>query len=131
MYWEFFKAYTAGWIWSFSNELFDEDGATMSRVGNEFGATTGRARRCGWLDLLALKYACQINGVTKLMMMKADVLYGFKTLKVCTAYNCKGQTIDHLPFNIERGECLSYFTEMKGWNEDLTGMNSSSQLPKP
>ncbi|MCB0433752.1 MAG: adenylosuccinate synthase, partial [Mangrovimonas sp.] len=97
-----FKAYTTR-VGSgpFPTELFDEDGATMSRVGNEFGATTGRARRCGWLDLVALKYACQINGVTKLMMMKADVLSGFKTLKVCTAYNYKGQTIDHLPFNIE------------------------------
>ena len=126
-----FKAYTTR-VGSgpFPTELFDEDGATMSRVGNEFGATTGRARRCGWLDLVALKYACQINGVTKLMMMKADVLSGFKTLKVCTAYNYKGQTIDHLPFNIEPENVSPIYTEMKGWNEDLTGMNSSSQLPK-
>ncbi|HPF96851.1 MAG TPA: adenylosuccinate synthase, partial [Mangrovimonas sp.] len=122
-----FKAYTTR-VGSgpFPTELFDEDGATMSRVGNEFGATTGRARRCGWLDLVALKYACQINGVTKLMMMKADVLSGFKTLKVCTAYNYKGQTIDHLPFNIEPENVSPIYTEMKGWNEDLTGMNSSS-----
>ena len=126
-----FKAYTTR-VGSgpFPTELFDEDGATMSRVGNEFGATTGRARRCGWLDLVALKYACQINGVTKLMMMKADVLSGFKTLEVCTAYNYKGQTIDHLPFNIEPENVSPIYTEMKGWNEDLTGMNSSSQLPK-
>ncbi len=126
-----FKAYTTR-VGSgpFPTELFDEDGATMSRVGNEFGATTGRARRCGWLDLVALKYACQINGVTKLMMMKADVLSGFKTLKVCTAYNYKGQTIDHLPFNIEPENVSPIYTEMKGWNEDLTGMNLSSQLPK-
>ncbi|HRV55322.1 MAG TPA: adenylosuccinate synthase [Mangrovimonas sp.] len=126
-----FKAYTTR-VGSgpFPTELFDENGATMSRVGNEFGATTGRARRCGWLDLVALKYACQINGVTKLMMMKADVLSGFKTLKVCTAYNYKGQTIDHLPFNIEPENVSPIYTEMKGWNEDLTGMNSSSQLPK-
>lgn len=126
-----FKAYTTR-VGSgpFPTELFDEDGATMSRVGNEFGATTGRPRRCGWLDLVALKYACQVNGVTKLMMMKADVLSGFKTLKICTSYNYKGNTIEHLPFNIDPENVSPIYTEMKGWNEDLTGMNSSSQLPK-
>ena len=126
-----FKAYTTR-VGSgpFPTELFDEDGATMSRVGNEFGATTGRPRRCGWLDLVALKYACQVNGVTQLMMMKADVLSGFKTLKVCTAYNYKGDIIEHLPFNIEAENVTPVYTEMKGWNEDLTGMNESSELPK-
>ena len=81
-----FKAYTTR-VGSgpFPTELFDNDGETMGRVGKEFGATTGRSRRCGWLDLVALKYACQINGVTELMMMKADVLSGFKTIKVCTS----------------------------------------------
>ena len=81
-----FKAYTTR-VGSgpFPTELFDEDGATMAKVGHEFGATTGRPRRCGWLDLVALKYAVQVNGVTELMMMKADVLSGFKTLKVCTS----------------------------------------------
>ncbi|HZW63672.1 MAG TPA: adenylosuccinate synthase, partial [Flavobacteriaceae bacterium] len=81
-----FKAYTTR-VGSgpFPTELFDKDGETMAKVGNEFGATTGRPRRCGWLDLVALRYACQVNGVTQLMMMKADVLSGFKTLKVCTA----------------------------------------------
>ena len=87
-----FKAYTTRvGSWPFPTELFDEDGETMGRVGNEFGATTGRPRRCGWLDLVALKYACQVNGVTQLIMMKGDVLSGFKTLKVCTAYNYKGK----------------------------------------
>ena len=126
-----FKAYTTR-VGSgpFPTELFDADGETMSRVGNEFGATTGRPRRCGWLDLVALKYACQINGVTQLMMMKADVLSGFKSLKVCTAYNYKGEVIEHLPFNIEAENVTPVYTEMKGWNEDLTGMNDSSQLPK-
>ena len=97
-----FKAYTTR-VGSgpFPTELFDENGETMSRVGHEFGATTGRARRCGWLDLVALRYACQVNGVTQLMMMKADVLSGFKTLKVCTAYNYKGKEIKHLHYNIE------------------------------
>jgi len=126
-----FKAYTTR-VGSgpFPTELFDEDGATMSRVGQEFGATTGRPRRCGWLDLVALKYACQVNGVTQLMMMKGDVLSGFKTLKVCTAYNYKGTVITHFPYNIEPENVEPIFTEFSGWNEDLTGMSEASQLPK-
>jgi adenylosuccinate synthase len=126
-----FKAYTTR-VGSgpFPTELFDEDGATMGRVGQEFGATTGRARRCGWLDLVALKYACQVNGVTQLMMMKGDVLSGFKTLKVCTAYNYKGKIIHHFPYNIEPKNVEPIYTAFDGWNEDLTGMSESSQLPK-
>ena len=126
-----FKAYTTR-VGSgpFPTELFDDNGATMSRVGNEFGATTGRPRRCGWLDLVALKYACQVNGVTRLMMMKGDVLSGFKTLKICTAYNYKGDVIAHLPYNIEPQNVQPIYTEFKGWNEDLTEMTEASQLPK-
>ncbi|WP_166963526.1 adenylosuccinate synthase [Yeosuana marina] len=126
-----FKAYTTR-VGSgpFPTELFDEDGATMSRVGNEFGATTGRPRRCGWLDLVALRYACQVNGVTQLMMMKGDVLSGFKTLKVCTAYNYKGDIIKHFPYNIDPENVEPIFTEFKGWNEDLTAMSEVNQLPK-
>ena len=126
-----FKAYTTR-VGSgpFPTELFDEDGATMSKVGNEFGATTGRPRRCGWLDLVALKYACQVNGVTQLMMMKGDVLSGFKTIKVCTAYNYKGNVIKHFPYNIDPENVEPIYTEFKGWNEDLTGMSEASQLPK-
>lgn len=126
-----FKAYTTR-VGSgpFPTELFDEDGETMGRVGNEFGATTGRPRRCGWLDLVALKYAVRINGVTQLMMMKGDVLSGFKTLKVCTAYTYKGETIDHLPYNIEAENVEVVYKEMAGWSEDLTGMTSVEQLPK-
>lgn len=125
-----FKAYTTR-VGSgpFPTELFDEDGETMGRVGNEFGATTGRPRRCGWLDLVALKYAVQINGVTELMMMKGDVLSGFKKLKVCTAYNYKGQKITHLPFNIEAENVTPIYTEMAGWAEDLTKMDRAEQLP--
>lgn len=125
-----FKAYTTR-VGSgpFPTELFDEDGATMAKVGHEFGATTGRPRRCGWLDLVALKYACQVNGVTQLMMMKADVLSGFKTLKVCTAYNYKGETISHLPYNIEPENVQPIYTDFKGWAEDLTEMSEASQLP--
>ncbi|MFV0540520.1 MAG: adenylosuccinate synthase [Aestuariibaculum sp.] len=126
-----FKAYTTR-VGSgpFPTELFDEDGETMSRVGHEFGATTGRARRCGWLDLVALKYACQVNGVTQLMMMKGDVLSGFKTLKVCTAYKYKGETIEHFPYNIDPENVSPVYTEIEGWQEDLTGMTEALQLPK-
>ncbi|MFT6369446.1 MAG: adenylosuccinate synthase [Maribacter sp.] len=125
-----FKAYTTR-VGSgpFPTELFDEDGETMGRVGNEFGATTGRSRRCGWLDLVALKYAVRINGVTELMMMKGDVLSGFKKLKVCTEYNYKGDKIDHLPFNIESENVTPIYTEMDGWEEDLTKMTKAEQLP--
>jgi adenylosuccinate synthase len=125
-----FKAYTTR-VGSgpFPTELFDEDGATMGRVGNEFGATTGRPRRCGWLDLVALKYAVQINGVTELMMMKADVLSGFKTIKVCTAYEYKGEHIQHLPYNIESEYVTPIYTEMKGWAKDLTKLTKAEELP--
>src|SRR5690606_7080985 len=126
-----FKAYTTR-VGSgpFPTELFDEDGATMGRVGNEFGATTGRPRRCGWLDLVALKYAVEINGVNQLTMMKADVLSGFETLKVCTSYNYKGEEISHLPFNIDAENVTPVYTHFKGWKEDLTRCTQSSELPK-
>ncbi len=126
-----FKAYTTR-VGSgpFPTELFDEVGATMGRVGNEFGATTGRPRRCGWLDLVALKYAVAINGVTQLMMMKGDVLSGFKKLKVCTAYNYQGQTITHFPYDIDPELVTPVYTELPGWKEDLTGMTQADQLPK-
>lgn len=126
-----FKAYTTR-VGSgpFPTELFDEDGETMGRVGNEFGATTGRPRRCGWLDLVALKYAVRINGVTELMMMKGDVLSGFDKLKVCTAYNYKGEKIEHFPYNIEAENVTPIYTKMNGWKEDLTKMTSADQLPK-
>jgi adenylosuccinate synthase len=126
-----FKAYTTR-VGSgpFPTELFDEDGETMGRVGNEFGATTGRSRRCGWLDLVALRYACQVNGVTQLMMMKADVLSGFKSLKVCTAYNYKGDIIHHLPYNVDPENITPIYTDFEGWAEDLTEMNNESTLPK-
>lgn len=126
-----FKAYTTR-VGSgpFPTELFDEVGAEMARIGREFGAVTGRPRRCGWLDLVALKYACQVNGVTQLSMMKGDVLSGFKTLKVCTAYKYKGKTITHLPFNIEKENVTPIYTDFEGWAEDLTKMREVSQFPK-
>ena len=126
-----FKAYTTR-VGSgpFPTELEDEVGETMGRVGNEFGATTGRPRRCGWLDLVALKYAVRINGVSELMMMKADVLSGFKTVKICTAYKYKGEKVSHLPYNIEAGNVTPIYKEMKGWEEDLTKMTKAEQLPE-
>ncbi len=126
-----FKAYTTR-VGSgpFPTELFDNDGETMSRVGHEFGATTGRPRRCGWLDLVALKYAVQVNGVTQLMMMKGDVLSGFDTLKVCTSYNYKGKEITHLPYSIEPENLSINYTKLKGWQADLTKMESADQLPE-
>jgi len=125
-----FKAYaTRVGSGPFPTELFDENGEIMGRVGNEFGATTGRPRRCGWLDLVALKYAVQVNGVTELNMMKGDVLSGFKTLKVCTAYNYKGKQITHLPFNIESENVTPVYYEMSGWAEDLTKMKSKDEFP--
>ena len=125
-----FKAYTTR-VGSgpFPTELFDKDGETMAKVGHEFGATTGRPRRCGWLDLVALKYACQVNGVTQLIMMKGDVLSGFKTLKVCTSYIYKGAEISHLPFNIEEENVSPVYTKFKGWKEDLTAISDSKNLP--
>ena len=126
-----FKAYTTR-VGSgpFPTEDFGNDGDIMAQVGNEFGSVTGRKRRCGWLDLVALKYAIQVNGVTQLMMMKGDVLSGFDTLKVCTAYNYNGKTIHHLPYNIEEENVTPIYTEMKGWKADLTGMTTSDELPK-
>lgn len=126
-----FKAYTTR-VGSgpFPTELFDEVGAKMAKIGNEFGAVTGRPRRCGWLDLVALKYATQINGVTQLIMMKADVLSGFETIEICTAYNYKGEEIRHLPYNIDAENITPIYTKMPGWKADLTGMTESSALPK-
>ena len=126
-----FKAYTTR-VGSgpFPTELFDEVGERMGKIGNEFGATTGRKRRCGWLDLVALKYAVQVNGITQLIMMKGDVLSGFETLKICTAYKYKGEEITHLPYNIEPENLEPVYTEIKGWKEDLTKMTDASSLPK-
>ena len=126
-----FKAYTTR-VGSgpFPTELFDKIGAKMAKVGHEFGAVTGRARRCGLLDLVALKYTCEVNGVTQLMMMKSDVLSGFDHLKVCTSYNYKGEIIKHLPYNIEAENVTPIYTNLKCWKEDLTKMTEASQLPK-
>ena len=126
-----FKAYTTR-VGSgpFPTELFDSYGERMSKVGNEFGATTGRPRRCGWLDLVALKFACRVNGVSKLMMMKTDVLSGFDKVLVCTNYNYKGKIIDYLPYDLSESSLKPVYKEFKGWSEDLRQIDSFENLPK-
>jgi adenylosuccinate synthase len=125
-----FKAYcTRVGSGPFPTELFDKTGETIQAQGHEFGATTGRPRRCGWLDLPALKYAIDVNGVTELMMMKADVLSGIGNLKVCTAYRYKGEVIEHLPYKLEEDLIEPIFTEVPGWDEDLTKMSSEDEFP--
>jgi len=125
-----FKAYTTR-VGSgpFPTELFDETGKKIAEIGREFGSVTGRARRCGWLDLVALKYAIEVNGVTELYMMKGDVLSGFNSLKVCIAYNYRGQVINHLPYNIEEQNVTPVYVELKGWNQDISACKSYDELP--
>jgi len=125
-----FKAYTTR-VGSgpFPTELFNEEGKKMATVGNEFGATTGRPRRCGWLDLVALKYAIQINGVTQLMMMKGDVLSGFKTIKVCMSYKTAQGPVSYLPYDIASEDIEPQYIELEGWKEDLTQLNRYEDFP--
>lgn len=126
-----FKAYcTRVGSGPFPTELFDDTAVALQKKGNEFGSTTGRPRRCGWLDLPALKYAIALNGVTRLIMMKADVLSGFEKIKICTAYRYRGTEIEHLPYHLE-GEALEpVYTEMPGWPDDLCNIDSYDALPQ-
>ena len=125
-----FKAYTTR-VGSgpFPTEIFDETGEQIAKIGNEFGATTGRPRRCGWLDLVTLKYSVQVNGVTQLMMMKGDVLSGIDKLKICTSYDYNGETIHHLPFSLNEENIKPKYIEMNGWHEDITQCTTFDELP--
>ncbi len=126
-----FKAYaTRVGSGPFPTELFDENGDKMSKIGKEFGATTWRARRCGWIDLVALKYSIQINGVTKLMMMKSDVLSGFKKIKICNAYKINNEIFNHLPYGINSNEIEALYEEIEGWDENISNIVSEKNLPK-
>ena len=126
-----FKAYvTRVGSGPFPTELFDQNGKRMAKIGNEFGATTGRPRRCGWLDLVALKYAVEINGVTQLAMMKSDVLSGFDTLKVAKSYLYKGQEIAHFPYTIEAENVQPIYTDYAGWQKDITKATNYNDLPE-
>ena len=125
-----FKAYcTRVGSGPFPTELFDETGEKIRKIGNEFGAVTGRPRRCGWLDLVALKYTVMIDGVTDLIMMKSDCLDSFETIKVCTSYIIDGKETDQFPFDTEC-EITPVYTEFKGWNQDLTGCRKEEELPE-
>ena len=124
-----FKAYcTRVGSGPFPTELFDETGEEIRRVGHEFGAVTGRPRRTGWLDLVALKYTVMLNGVTDLIMMKSDCLDSFKTIKVCTSYIVDGRETAQFPFDT-KAEITPVYTEFKGWNQDLTGIRREEDLP--
>lgn len=113
----------------FPTELDDETGEKLRDKGNEYGATTGRPRRCGWIDLVALDYACMINGVTKLVMTKADVLDDFPDLKVCTAYRIKGKESREIPFQLIREKPEPVYTDFRGWNKPSSGATSWEALP--
>ena len=113
----------------FPTELENETGEKLRQLGHEFGATTGRARRTGWIDLPALKYAIMINGVTELIMMKADVLDTFDKIYVCTHYKYQGETIDYMPYEIITHQPEPILKEVEGWNTDLTGIRSKDEIP--
>jgi len=125
-----FKAYcTRVGSGPFPTELNDSIGEEMRKAGNEFGSTTGRARRCGWIDLPALRYACMINGVTELFMMKADVLSVFPTIRACTSYSSDAGIINHMPYDLEALNVEPVYRDLPGWNCDLTKMTEDQDIP--
>ena len=125
-----FKAYcTRVGSGPFPTELFDETGKKIRDIGHEYGAVTGRERRCGWIGLVALKYSIMVNGVTKLIMMKSDVLDGFETIKACVAYKQNGEEIDYFPYDINEG-IEPIYVELPGWNADMTKMTSEDEFPE-
>ncbi|MBQ5477805.1 MAG: adenylosuccinate synthase [Bacteroidaceae bacterium] len=124
-----FKAYsTRVGSGPFPVELFDETGDKLREIGHEYGAVTGRNRRCGWVDIVALKYAIMINGITQLIMMKSDVLDDFDTIKACIAYKKDGKVMTGMPFETEG--CEAVYDELPGWKCDLTGIRSEAEFPK-
>jgi adenylosuccinate synthase len=126
-----FKAYcTRVGSGPFPTEEDNETGAKIRKIGNEYGATTGRERRCGWIDIPALKYAIMINGVTELSMMKGDVLDSFETIKVCTHYKINNEVIDYFPYSINDDEVTPIYKEVKGWNTDLTKIKEGEDFPQ-
>ena len=125
-----FKAYcTRVGSGPFPTELFDETGDQMRKIGFEFGSVTGRPRRCGWIDLVALKYAVMINGVTQLIMMKSDVMDTFETIKACVAYKIDGVETENFPFDLSDG-AEPIYVEMAGWKTDMTKMQSEDEFPE-
>ena len=114
----------------FPTELFDETGKKIRDLGHEYGAVTGRERRCGWIDLVALKYAIMINGVTQLIMMKSDVLDDFDTIKACVGYKINGKEIDYFPYDIMENEVEPIYVEMPGWKTDMARSTSENEFPE-
>jgi adenylosuccinate synthase len=126
-----FKAYcTRVGSGPFPTELDNEVGERMRKEGNEFGSTTGRARRCGWLDIPALRYACRLNGITELYMMKADILSIFEEIHVCTHYKINGAQTDEMPYDLLDGKVEPVYTTLKGWNADLTQIRTIEAFPQ-
>ena len=114
----------------FPTELHDATGDRLCELGHEFGSVTGRRRRCGWIDLVALRYSVMVNGVTKLIMMKSDVLDGFDTIKACVAYRIGGQEVEHFPYDLMDTEVEPIYVELPGWKTDMTAMQSEDEFPE-
>lgn len=126
-----FKAYcTRVGSGPFPSELDNDTGENIRKIGHEYGATTGRDRRCGWIDLPALKYAIMINGATELSMMKADVLDSFEEIAVCTHYLIDGEKFDYFPYDIDNLDVQPVYKKIKGWNQDLTGLTDMADAPQ-
>ena len=126
-----FKAYcTRVGSGPFPTELFDETGKKIRDIGHEYGAVTGRERRCGWIDLVALRYAIMINGVTQLIMMKSDVLDDFDTIKACVAYEIDGTRTEEFPYTVEDDRITPVYVELPGWKTDMTAMKSEDEFPE-
>ncbi len=125
-----FKAYcTRVGMGPFPTELLDKTGEKLRDAGNEYGSTTGRPRRCGWLDLVALKYSTMLNGVTELIMMKGDVLDSFDTIKICVGYEINGEVVEHFPFELN-DDVKPVYVELPGWKTDLTGIKDQNEFPE-
>lgn len=126
-----FKAYcTRVGAGPFPTELHDETGARIRDLGHEYGAVTGRERRCGWIDLVALRYAIMINGVTKLIMMKSDVLDDFTTIKACTAYRINGKLTEEMPYDLDAVDIEPVYEELSGWQTPMTAFRSETEFPE-
>jgi adenylosuccinate synthase len=114
----------------FPTELHDATGDFIRNAGNEFGSTTGRPRRCGWIDLVALKFACMVNGVTQLVMTKADILDALEHLQVCTAYRIDGKEVNQVPFQMNKLNIDPVYMQFEGWNTEITSISTYDALPE-
>jgi adenylosuccinate synthase len=113
----------------FPTELHDETGELIRQTGSEFGSTTGRPRRCGWIDLVALQYACMLNGVTKIIMTKSDILDALPELKVCSGYSINGEEKNYVPFQINKAGITPIYKSFEGWQKDITKISEYKELP--